>query len=310
MMLQSITGKKAATYQVEIMSNLMKFYSRANSIFYGKQYANEKEHPRVDIQTPHVAVFGATTPSTLWGALEGGALIDGSIARFNVFLSNQNSVPRNKNMVSGDFSASILCGLKAISAGAEGHDYGNMSTAGMLSTVPMAAYPVPYTHDAHAAMEAYLDKQEAWQARISGDHDVAALPGEGEIVARIGDHCAKFAMVAAIGRDPGAPLIEVRDVDWAASLTDFCARTLLSQSSANVADSEYERKLNKAYDLIARFGPITEREMIRRGFKLPERERQEILNTLAAGDIIIAKKSTIGPSGGSATTRYYASGSK
>jgi hypothetical protein len=306
LMLQAITGKKAAPYKAEIMALFMKFFSRANSIFYGKQYANAKECPRIDIQQPHVAVFGATTPSTLWAALEGGALVDGSVARFLVFASDQSSVPRNKNMPAGDFPNSILDGLKSISNGVAGHDYGGNLSDAMISTTRMEPFKVPYTPDGYLAMETYFDRQEAWLAKINHNQSEVTRPGEAEIVARIGEHASKLAMISAIGRSPQAPVIETRDVQWATLLTDHCANTLLSQSSIYIADNEYEKKLSKAFDLVVRFGPITERDLIRRGLKLPERERQELLNTLIAGGLITATKSTPGVEGGRTTVRYSA----
>ncbi len=305
LMLQSITGKKAAPYQAEIMQNLMKLYSRANSNFLGKQYANEAERPRIDIQNPHAAIFGATTPQTLWAALEGGALIDGSVARFNFFLTDQGAVPRNKALVLGALPSGIIEGVKAISRGAEGHDYGGNLTQAMLSSVPVAPYAVPYSPDAHVAMEAYLDKQEQWQSRINSI-GAAPKPGEGEIVARIGEHCAKFAMVGAISRNPGVPLIEKQDVVWAALLTDFCAETLLNHSSANVADSDFEKKLNKTFEIIRKRGPITQSAMFQAGFKYPPREAQQILDALITGGMIDTERSDPGARGGRPALKYYA----
>jgi predicted ArsR family transcriptional regulator len=75
--------------------------------------------------------------------------------------------------------------------------------------------------------------------------------------------------------------------------------------SRHVAENEYEQKLNKALDIIRKHGPMTERDMIRRGFRLPERERKEILGTLEAGRMVVAVQ--VAHSGaGRPTIRYAA----
>ena len=52
--------------------------------------------------------------------------------------------------------------------------------------------------------------------------------------------------------------------------------------------NEYEAKLNKALDIIRRFGPISRRDMFRKGFKLAERDATEVLRSLVDNGAIVA----------------------
>ena len=75
----------------------MKLYSRAKGVYRGTEYANKKDAPRVDIHQPSRLKLWPTTPSTFWKALEGGAMMDGSLARFLVFVTDQDRRPgRNR----------------------------------------------------------------------------------------------------------------------------------------------------------------------------------------------------------------------
>ena len=302
LMLQSMTGKKAAPHKAEIIAIMMKLFSRAQSVFYGKQYADAKERPRQDIHNPHLAVFGATTPGTLWGALEGGAMIDGSVARMMVFASDRPTVPRNNAQFRGNFPQAILEGLSAAAQGAEGHDYGDIGN-NMIATAKMAAYPVPYAPGAAEAMEVHYCRQDEWQARVN-DPEKGGKPGEGEVVARIGEHAAKLAMIAAISDNPAAPVIEARHVEWAWLLTNHCAQSLLRQAGQYVADSDFEKKLQKALQIIEKHGPVSERDLIRRGLKYTERERQEIIRTLLASEAVEEIRSAPGVEGGRPALKY------
>ena len=93
---------------------------------------------------------------------------------------------------------------------------------------------------------------------------------------------------------------------WALSL--HCARTLLKDADRFIADSDYERKLNKALDIIRRHGPITEYEMLRKGFKSlgKDSERRELLHTLTSANLVTAITQGGGPAGGRPTVKYAA----
>ena len=125
------------------------------------------------------------------------------------------------------------------------------------------------------------------------------------IAGRLAENAMKLALIRAVAHDPQTPTITAADIAWGRALAMHCVDTLLRDASRHVAENEYEQKLNKALDIIRKHGPMTERDMIRRGFRLPERERKEILGTLEAGRMVVAVQ--VAHSGaGRPTIRYAA----
>lgn len=296
--LKNVTGKNAPGHKVEIWSELMKLYSRAKGAYGGTEYANQKENARVNLQQPHAALYGMTTPMTFWSALEGGALMDGSLARFLVFVTDDNRPARNPSPGVVKPSAALIEALIEVSAGVHGHDHGGNLGAAMLSTVAMEPYTVQMTAAAKAAHERHLgDDEDAWAIKAAGTPQAA-------IVNRLGENSSKLALVRAISRHPQAPSIEVADIEWGWMVAMHCARTLLKDADRYIADSEFERKMNKAREIIRRHGPISSSDIAEKGFKVSRRERDETLLALIDDKSIIATEYPAGPKGGRPTIRY------
>jgi len=290
--LKTITGKHAPGHKADIWSELMKLYSRAKGVYLGTEYANQKENARVNLQMPHACFNGTTTPGTFWQALEGGAMFDGSLARFLVFITDNDRPTRNKRSGIFDPSPALLDSLGQIAAGATGHDYGGNLAEIMSAVIPMAPYTVPETDAASALHDAKLAVEDDWAAKVAGTPAAA-------IVNRLAENAAKLAMVRAISRNPKKPVIEERDVAWSWALAEHCTRTLLTNAERHIASNDYEQKLQRAREIIRKHGPMAEWQMIRMGFKLPERERREVLATLVNGGLVrIIPGSPVGNQGG------------
>lgn len=299
MFLRTITAKGAPGHKIDIWSELMKLYSRAKGTYNGTEYANQKDRKRVNLQAPHCAVYGMTTPSTFWSALEGGAMTDGSLARWLIFVTDDNRPDRNRSPRIITPDDRIMDSLKAIAEGVPDHSFGgNIAGAShMMSSVPMEPYTVPMSPNAEALHWKHLeDDEDAWARKVEGTPQAA-------IVNRLGENAQKLALVRAISINPQAPVMHPDDIEWGWTLALHCARSMTKDASMQIADNEYERKLNKALKIIGAHGPISSSEMIGRGFKMAERERTEILRTLVEGNLVHALE--VAPKGpGRHTVRY------
>jgi hypothetical protein len=176
-----------------------------------------------------------------------------------------------------DPSDELLDALKAVARGS-GTAKGNLSDM-MISSAKAEPMTVPETPEASAARREMRKDQLAQQRESEGTY----ITG---ILARHAENAMKLALIRAVSRNPVAPEIRLDDVNWGKALSQHCIDTLLRDASRNVAENQFEREMNKAADIIRKYGPITLREMMRRGFKLPARERQEIIDTLLTAGII------------------------
>lgn len=282
--LATVTGGRVPAHKAEIWSELMKLYSRAKGIYRGTEYADKKLAPRVDIQQPCVCFYGTTTPSTFWKALEGGAMLDGSLARFLVVVTDTDRPERNRAAGIIAPPAELLEALKAIARG-----QGDPSPPGNLPEVhmvPMKATdePTPYTVPMTAAAEALHDRklaeEDAWAKRVAGTPQAA-------IVNRLGENASKLALIAAISRNPAHPQITEADVSWGWALAEHCTRTVLRDAQRFLADSEFEKRLNKAINIIGKHGPCSRRDIFHKGLKLTAREFSEVIDALVTGGVVI-----------------------
>lgn len=309
MFLKTVTGKNAAPHMAEIWSEFIKIFSRAKEKYFGKEYANrDGKNERIDIWYPHPCVYGMTTPSTFWAALEGGSMLDGGLARFLLFMSNQDLPPRNKRPGNSETPTDLIDALQSVA-----HGPGVAPVGGNLPAthfVPMSAklqgevYRVPMTDEADDIHDRHMDiDQDGWAIRRKGTPDVP-------IISRLGENAIKLALVRAISTNPVAPVIGTIEIEWGWKLALHCARSMLREASRFIADSDYERKLNKALDIIQRHGPITEYEMLRKGFKSvgKDSERRELLQTLISANLITTLTQAGGPSGGRPTVKYVVCG--
>jgi hypothetical protein len=291
--LATVTGGRAPAHKAEIWSELMKLYSRAKGIYRGTEYANKKDAPRVDIHQPCVCFLGTTTPSTFWKALEGGAMMDGSLARFLVFVTDTDRPERNPNAGIIAPPPALLDALKAITRGAgDPPPPGNLPD---VHVVPMSAteeatpHTVPMTPAAEAMHDRKLAEEDTWAKKVAGTPQAA-------IVNRLGENASKLALICAISRDPAHPQVAEADVAWGWALAEHCTRTVLRDAQRFLADSEFEKRLNKAINIIGKHGPCSRRDMFHKGLKLTAREFGEVIEALVTNGAVIETASP--PSGG------------
>jgi len=295
--LHDVLGVKAAAHRKQIAANLKELYSSANSIWTGAEYADQSKlgRPREDVHQPNACLYGTTTPGQFWHAIAGASLNDGLMARILLFVS-PCSYPDEREPDLAEPSEALIAALQAVASGPEGVD-GNLGSLMLAATAP-TPLTVPETPDAILARRALRQEQLDMQRKSEGTY-VTAIAG------RLAENAMKLALIRAVAHDPQTPTITAADIAWGRTLAMHCVNTLLRDASRHVAENEYEQKLNKAMDIIRKHGPMTERDMIRRGFRLPERERREILSTLEAGRMVVAVQ--VSHSGaGRPTIRYAA----
>ena len=295
--MRSILGEKAQTHKAQIAAYLKELYSTAGTVWVGTEYADQssKGNPRKDIHSPHACVYGTSTPGQFWAAVAGGSLHDGLMARMLLFVSPVN-YPDEQEPDLAEPAPALVEALQAIAAGPASHAAGNIGSLMVYTSAP-AAYTVPETPEAAEARRNLRRDQLAQQRRAEGTY-VTAIAG------RLAENAMKLALVRAVSRDPSNPVIEAGDVAWGRAVAQHCVDTLLREASRHVADSDYEAKLNRALDYIRRHGPISAREMFRKGWRLPERERDEILRSLVEGGLILQIDAGGGPTGGRKSVRY------
>ncbi|WP_135468396.1 YfjI family protein [Crenalkalicoccus roseus] len=277
--LKLVLSQRAPAHKAAIWSELTKLYTSAAEPYIGAEYADQKARPRVTIEQPCACIWGVTVPGPFWAALEGGALADGSIARFLVFLTDDDYPERNEVPAPMDPPPALVSALQAIARGVPGHSHGGNIADAMESSAPIHAYTVPLGPGAEAAM-ARVRREATDLLRSHRGTYATALFG------RYAENTAKLAMIAAISRDPARPVTEAEDITWAAALVEHCIGTLLREADRRVADNDTEAKHKRVLEIIRSAGEISRNALVRKTQFLSKREREEIFDALVEGELV------------------------
>jgi hypothetical protein len=277
---KAIMGPRAPTHKATIWSELTKLYTSAGTSYITAEYADQKARPRVTIQQPCACVWAVTVPEPFWSALESGALADGSIARYLVFLTDRDYPDQNRKPESMDPPAELVKMLQAIASGAADHDYGGNLADAMQATAKIQPYTVPLTDEAEVAMDRLQDEALDLLRAHAGTYATA-------LFGRYAENAAKLAMIAAISRNPAKPVTEAWDVAWAAALVEHCIRTTLHEADRRVADNPTEAKHKRVLEIIRKNPGIDGKTLARKTQFLSKRERDEIVDTLLESEQVV-----------------------
>ncbi len=278
--LKLVLGPRAPAHKSAIWSELTKLYTSAAEPYIGAEYADQKARPRVTIEQPCACIWGVTVPGPLWTALEGGALADGSIARFLVFLTDDDYPERNETPAPMEPPPALVSALQGIARGVPGHSHGGNIADAMESSAPIHAYTVPLTADADVAMASVRREATALLRSHRGTYATA-------LFGRYAENTGKLAMLAAISRDPATPVTQPQDVTWASHLVEHCIATLLREAERRVSDNDTEAKHKRLLAIIRDGGRQSRSDITRRSQFLSRREREEIVASLIEAGLVV-----------------------
>ena len=128
------------------------------------------------------------------------------------------------------------------------------------------------TAGAEALHEEKLVEEDAWARRVAGTPQAA-------IVNRLAENATKLALICAVSRNSAHPAITEVEIAWGWRWPST-ARGPCSYAQRFLADSEFERRLNKAINIIGKHGPCSRRDMFHKGLKLAERDFRDVINAL------------------------------
>src|SRR5512132_1167044 len=126
------------------------------TIFIGAVYAHrDGKNERRDINQPCLCVYGTTTPIHFWSALQSANVVDGSLARFIVFQSEDDYPEENEAASIRTSPAELLDALRLIADGGGRQAAGNLASMTPGPETAVDPLTVPLTSDARALFAAF-----------------------------------------------------------------------------------------------------------------------------------------------------------
>lgn len=278
--IQSVTDRKAAQWRKHIWKLLIELYTSASGVFLGTEYGDQKLRPRVDIQQPCCCVYGVSVPGEFWSALNSGCLTNGSLARFLLFLTDDDYPDRQPNAEIGEIPVHIVAGLQAIVAGCEDAPAGNLSMVASASPTP---YDVPETDDAKKARILISDEQQDWLRTKRGTNHTA-------VVARFAENVNKVALILAISDCAAKPVMTADHFQWAATLVRHCITIMLREAEYNIGATENENNLNKVLNFLRKHEGKATKSDIAKGVRGPKgKDRDALLKDMVDNGMLVVE---------------------
>lgn len=269
-----VNNPKAGGFQKSILTYLTKLWSSANTIFLGKEYANQKDHPRRDLHQPHVCIYGTTVLDTFTRGLSGAEVRDGFLPRFLIFRGDDKAkrIKRTEHGV----PAHLVDWVKAWSTvrPREGAG-GNLDPMTRAHRIDFA------NEESAAAIGAVDDDFEGHRIKSLDRHDRLD-----SIHARGCEQVVKLATLAAccsrsIPGDDSKAVLDIQSVQWAASVAQACIGNLIYWVNEYAGESERERMIQEIASFIgSKSTGVSHRELVRKFQKVRPMERDEMVKDL------------------------------
>jgi hypothetical protein len=292
-----VDKRRAPKHLTEIWDLFTELATSAGTTFFGAEYADQRERPRQDIIEPCACIHGVSAPAPFWEALNGGALQDGSLARFLIFRSEEGIPDRNRQPgQASDISGELMDAVLAVAdVGIKGA--GNLARIGAPSTRPESLI-VPMDAEARVVFDDLDDVMTSRQREAIGTNQSAVL-------ARVWENAAKVALIKAVSANPVDPIIRGKDAVWARELVEHCAATLLVQAERHLANNDMERYHKQMLEFVreAGKGGIRHNDLTRKCQFIDPKLRREIIASLIEGEQI--RSETVRNGGRSGTLYRY-----
>lgn len=271
--LKSYTAKGANGYESRIPAVLKEIYTKSDTIYHGKQYANRdgKKVERRDVDQPCLSIYGTATPKQFFDALTGDNVIDGFFPRWLVF--EGQAVDAKKHAKHGNVPESIIKQVVAIN---------KMPTDTREESVGTILLP-----GIHPALLRF--SREAWQkieyfeteCRARGVEERKKGTGLNAIWNRAAVHAQKLAMIASDFEE-----VRLKETEWACDVVQYLMQRAVKLASENIADSDYHRLMNEVLQFV-RLSPRMERsrrEVMRKFQRIEMKKTEDALKHLVESD--------------------------
>lgn len=279
-----ITSPKAPPYKANIINVVMQLFSCADRTFRGKQYANlDRKKDRVDIPQPCLNIYGVSTPTRFFEALNSDFGSDGFLSRLLVFESSLLHPKAATNPEPRYLSEALASQARAIFDEKVPDDENDLEPVAKPRTVR------------------YGNRTRIAVGRLYEKYDTLKRQAETETLQSVHGRALEHIIKLSLTVEPKDE-IGIDTIQWAEEVYDHLAGSLIHIINNNVSDSPFQRNLRKVFDLF-KHGSLSRRDLTRRTQWLTPRERNEYIDTLVESNRIEEYRENI--EGSFKPTRFY-----
>jgi len=247
--LGGINGSHAGFHQREIMQHLLTLHGASKSFIHGPEAANAELNPALDIDHPHVSLYGTSTEDAFWPALRHEHVTNGLLNRFLIAIEPKRNPPKNPAYL--DVPESLKEWKQALErriAEDPRPPRGNVTKD--------KAYPIviPHSREATALLEEF---RALIETRLDDRY--------GSLWGRSWEKASKVSLNYELSRNPFAEEIGADATEWAVQYVTHSERSTIKCISGHVADNDFQSDLKSVQRVFQDAGDrgITSSEMMR-----------------------------------------------
>ena len=247
-------------------------------MYSGKEYADQKNKPKIEIESPNACIYGTTVPSEFYEALSSSESVNGTLSRFLLFEASSSRPPRQRPDLNYETK-----GLAARIANLASYSHNGGDLSEFLNTESIKIEPKTVKMDEGV--------YELWEELDEHCTDLMKCPISSALYSRVAENAAKLALIYAVSVNHEVPVIDLEALGWAAEIAMWTANVLMNRSNDRVSDNTVESNLKAVVRILKLFGSTgaTKSEITKRTQFLRRQERNDILNTLIeSGDVIMS----------------------
>jgi hypothetical protein len=254
-------GSARSPHLYNIASVLLKFYSKAGSVFRSKAYADAKRN--VEIQQPHVCLYGTTVRMNFWRSMDADALEGGFLPRLLIFESRDDPTPGGATACDPPPEVTEFFAFWA---------HRKVGQGNMEATYPNPMV-IPCTAEAKGILDDLRGSQKGEQKRLG---DLGAL------WSRARENAGKLALIHACWKNRHAPEVDEDSARWASDLVTHVVRHSLHEAHLCMAEGPFHERCQKILRVLEQAdGRRVARSVLTRATQsMTPREREEAVTAL------------------------------
>lgn len=271
-LLGRMSNKNSNSHEQAMRGALLELWSREQGQdgFYTHRRALEAS---VEIPSPSLTLFGASTSEAFYGAVTSGSVKDGFLNRFLL----AHAAPRAKSCeVSQEARVvpqSIIQRLLHIIPN------GTVNLQAALSNFTLAGRP----DEVRMEWDSFATKARSAEFEEEILDVMDANPEHAPLMGRVFEYSMRLAALRAVSRGGRAARVGMQDLEWGAAWAVSSAKAMINGAGAQMAASDYEEKFNAVRNALQEAKVLARRELLRRVRSVSARERDDIIKHLKEG---------------------------
>ena len=295
LILQSITGDKAAAHKSDIATMFLKLYSTSNSTESTGSYADKKIETSV-LTWPHLCLYGTTTERTYCDALKKVSVYSGDLNRF-IIIQGRKKPELSPTPKSRQLPDILLEMWRSIFVNNSGD---NLELINNILIKPDLTY---VKFDTTKGKDGQLKSvEEEIVNMLFFEEKMRTTSDFGELWCRYRENTIKIAMIFAISRDPLNPIISQDDLTVAKNITIASIKYMVEIAAEKMYENDVEKNRKDVFGIIKdKIDGVTKSEILRLNRHLRKKELEEILSVLVEEEVVTAEQEK---TAGRPTVRY------